>query len=70
MDNANSLTRRSFLGIAGAVPLAVAAASRLQAAAGRRGTVDPDELCDRLLADLAGTHRADDIALLALTRHA
>jgi hypothetical protein len=31
-------------------------------------TTDPDELCDRLLADLAGTHRADDIALLALTR--
>ncbi|MCV2488330.1 SpoIIE family protein phosphatase [Geodermatophilus sp. YIM 151500] len=29
---------------------------------------DPDRLCDRLLADLAGDHRADDIALLALTR--
>jgi PAS domain S-box-containing protein len=29
---------------------------------------DPDEFCDRLLADLTGAHRADDIALLALTR--
>jgi serine/threonine-protein kinase RsbW len=28
----------------------------------------PDELCDRLLADLTGPHRADDIALLALSR--
>ena len=28
----------------------------------------PDELCDRLLEDLTGEHRADDIALLALTR--
>ncbi|MGY5882639.1 SpoIIE family protein phosphatase [Modestobacter lacusdianchii] len=43
---------------------------RLRAAAERRASVDPDELCDRLLADLAGTHRADDIALLALTRDA
>ena len=34
----------------------------------RRGTSDPDELCDRLLAELTGAHRADDIALLALTR--
>ena len=34
----------------------------------RAGTSDPDELCDRLLADLTGAHRADDIALLALTR--
>jgi PAS domain S-box-containing protein len=42
----------------------------LRAAASRRATVDPDELCDRLLGDLAGTHRADDIALLALTREA
>jgi serine/threonine-protein kinase RsbW len=42
--------------------------ARLQAAASRRATTDPDELCDRLLSDLAGTHRADDIALLALTR--
>ena len=41
---------------------------RLRTAAGRRPTADPDELCDRLLGDLAGTHRADDIALLALTR--
>lgn len=32
------------------------------------GTSDPDELCDRLLAELTGAHRADDIALLALTR--
>ncbi len=42
--------------------------ARLQAAADRRVTTDPEELCDRLLGDLAGTHRADDIALLALTR--
>jgi PAS domain S-box-containing protein len=28
----------------------------------------PDELCDRLLSSLAGGHRDDDIALLALTR--
>ena len=42
--------------------------ARLQAVALRTATADPDELCDRLLADLAGTHRADDIALLALTR--
>ncbi|QXG77845.1 SpoIIE family protein phosphatase [Modestobacter sp. L9-4] len=41
---------------------------RLRAAAGRSATSTPDELCDRLLSDLAGTHRADDIALLALTR--
>jgi serine/threonine-protein kinase RsbW len=40
----------------------------LLAAAEAAGTSDPDELCDRLLADLTGTHRADDIALLALTR--
>lgn len=32
------------------------------------GTSDPDELCDRLLDELTGAHRADDIALLALTR--
>jgi serine/threonine-protein kinase RsbW len=32
------------------------------------GTTDPDELCDRLLAELTGAHRADDIALLVLTR--
>ncbi|OMQ14275.1 histidine kinase, partial [Modestobacter sp. VKM Ac-2676] len=42
--------------------------ARLRVAAGRIPTVDPDELCDRLLTDLAGSHRADDIALLALTR--
>jgi len=42
--------------------------ARLHAAAGRAAVTDPDELCDRLLSDLAGTHRADDIALLALTR--
>jgi serine/threonine-protein kinase RsbW len=39
----------------------------LVAAAGAK-TSDPDELCDRLLADLTGAHRADDIALLAMTR--
>ena len=37
-------------------------------AATRWAACDPDELCDRLLADLTGAHRADDIALLALTR--
>jgi serine/threonine-protein kinase RsbW len=42
--------------------------ARLMAAARRAPITDPEELCDRLLADLAGTHRADDIALLALTR--
>jgi serine/threonine-protein kinase RsbW len=41
---------------------------RLLAAGSCSGTTDPDELCDRLLADLTGAHRADDIALLALTR--
>jgi serine/threonine-protein kinase RsbW len=40
----------------------------LLAAATEAGTSDPDELCDRLLASLTGAHRADDIALLALTR--
>ncbi|MCZ2821100.1 SpoIIE family protein phosphatase [Modestobacter sp. VKM Ac-2977] len=44
--------------------------ARLQAAAERWATVGADELCDRLLAELAGAHRADDIALLALTRDA
>ena len=43
---------------------------RLRAAAAGAAEAGPDELCDRLLADLAGTHRADDIALLALTRDA
>ncbi|WP_241038364.1 SpoIIE family protein phosphatase [Blastococcus litoris] len=42
--------------------------AHLLAAATGAGTSDPDELCDRLLADLTGAHRADDIALLALTR--
>jgi PAS domain S-box-containing protein len=42
--------------------------ARLLSAAAGAGTTDPDELCDRLLADLTGAHRADDIALLALTR--
>jgi hypothetical protein len=37
-------------------------------AARRWATCGPDDLCDRLLADLTGAHRADDIALLALTR--
>jgi PAS domain S-box-containing protein len=42
--------------------------AHLLAAAGGSGTTDPDELCDRLLAELTGEHRADDIALLALSR--
>jgi serine phosphatase RsbU (regulator of sigma subunit) len=42
--------------------------ANLLAAAEAAGTSDPDELCDRLLADLTGVHRADDIALLVLTR--
>jgi serine/threonine-protein kinase RsbW len=44
--------------------------AHLVAAAAAAGTSDPDELCDRLLTDLTGAHRADDIALLALTRTA
>jgi PAS domain S-box-containing protein len=44
--------------------------AHLLAAAEASGTTDPDELCDRLLADLTGAHRADDIALLVLTRTA
>lgn len=44
--------------------------AHLLAAAEAAGTADPDELCDRLLTDLTGVHRADDIALLALTRTA
>ena len=40
----------------------------LLAAASASGTSDPDLLCDRLLEQLTGAHRADDIALLALTR--
>jgi serine/threonine-protein kinase RsbW len=42
--------------------------ANLLAAATRWAACGPDELCDRLLADLTGAHRADDIALLALTR--
>jgi serine/threonine-protein kinase RsbW len=41
---------------------------RLLAAAARWSDCGPDELCDRLLTGLTGAHRADDIALLALTR--
>jgi PAS domain S-box-containing protein len=44
--------------------------AHLLAAASAAGTSDPDELCDRLLSELTGAHRADDIALLALTRPA
>ncbi|HEV7212394.1 MAG TPA: SpoIIE family protein phosphatase [Blastococcus sp.] len=44
--------------------------AHLVTAAGRARTSDPDELCDRLLAELTGTYRPDDIALLALTRTA
>ena len=40
----------------------------LREAVTRAKTSDPDELCDRLLDELAGEHRADDIALLVLTR--
>jgi serine/threonine-protein kinase RsbW len=42
--------------------------AHLLAAADDARTSDPDELCDRLLRELTGAHRADDIALLALTR--
>jgi serine/threonine-protein kinase RsbW len=41
---------------------------RLLAAASSAGTSDPDALCDHLLSALTGAHRADDIALLVLTR--
>ncbi|SDE71938.1 serine/threonine-protein kinase RsbW [Blastococcus fimeti] len=40
----------------------------LLAAASSAGTSDPGALCDHLLAELTGAHRADDIALLVLTR--
>jgi serine/threonine-protein kinase RsbW len=40
----------------------------LLAAVEGAGTSDPGELCDRLLSELTGAHRADDIALLVLTR--
>jgi serine phosphatase RsbU (regulator of sigma subunit) len=42
--------------------------AQLREAAEAAGTSDPGELCDRLLGDLTGAHRADDIALLVLTR--
>jgi PAS domain S-box-containing protein len=42
--------------------------AHLLAAVESAGTTDPDELCDRLLAVMTGAHRADDIALLVLTR--
>jgi PAS domain S-box-containing protein len=42
---------------------------RLRDVAARWCTGNPDELCDRLLAELTGEHRADDIALLALIRN-
>jgi PAS domain S-box-containing protein len=41
---------------------------RLLAAVSSAGTSDPDALCDHLLSELTGPHRADDIALLVLTR--
>jgi serine/threonine-protein kinase RsbW len=41
---------------------------RLLDTAARCAAGDPGELCDRLLAELTGAHRDDDIALLALTR--
>jgi serine/threonine-protein kinase RsbW len=40
----------------------------LQDAAVRAGTTDPDELCDTVLAELASGVRADDVALLAISR--
>ncbi|SDF07556.1 PAS domain S-box-containing protein [Blastococcus aurantiacus] len=40
----------------------------LLAAAESASTSDPDALCDHLLSELTGAHRADDIALLVLTR--
>ncbi|NEK57083.1 SpoIIE family protein phosphatase [Geodermatophilus sabuli] len=42
--------------------------ARLLAAAARAGTSDPDALCDRVLDELARGDRADDVALLAITR--
>jgi PAS domain S-box-containing protein len=41
---------------------------RLLAAASAAGSADPDALCEHLLSELTGEHRADDIALLVLTR--
>ena len=45
-----------------------AVTEELLAAASASGTSDPDELCNLLLGELTGEHRADDIALLVLTR--
>jgi serine/threonine-protein kinase RsbW len=42
--------------------------AHLLAAVEEAATTDPDELCDRLLAAMTGAHRADDIALLVITR--
>ncbi|MCF6745867.1 GAF domain-containing protein [Blastococcus sp. KM273128] len=42
--------------------------ARLVEVAARACTRDPEQLCDRLLSELAGEQRADDIALLALAR--
>ncbi|WP_346619321.1 SpoIIE family protein phosphatase [Blastococcus montanus] len=41
---------------------------RLREVAARALPAGPEELCDRLLAELTGEHRADDIALLVLSR--
>jgi serine/threonine-protein kinase RsbW len=41
---------------------------RLLSACAESSAADPDGLCERLLSSLTGRHRADDIALLALTR--
>jgi serine/threonine-protein kinase RsbW len=41
---------------------------RLLAVARQSSGADPDALCDALLQGLTGSHRADDIALLALVR--
>ncbi|MGY1813389.1 SpoIIE family protein phosphatase [Blastococcus sp. SYSU D00820] len=40
----------------------------LLSAATAHATADPGELVDRLLEELVGEHRADDVALLAITR--
>ncbi|RBY76300.1 histidine kinase [Blastococcus sp. TF02-09] len=41
---------------------------RLLAVASAAGTSDPEALCARLLSELTGAQRADDVALLVLTR--
>ncbi len=41
---------------------------RLREAAAAAGTHDPERLCVELLAALAGGHRSDDVALLAIGR--